>query len=139
MRENAAAAAIDTPVTAANTVLAATVATPIEQEVNGVEDLLYMESVCTNDGQLKLTVTFGLGTDLDEAQVQVIAATLRKNGIDGVIATNTTIAREAVKHLPHGEETGGLSGGPLRERGTRLIDRDAGHCGRNRQSQGRTE
>ena len=45
----------------------------------------------------------------------MIAATLKKNGIDGVIATNTTIARDAVKHLPHGEETGGLSGTPVFE------------------------
>jgi multidrug efflux pump len=49
--------------------VAQTVATPIEQEINGVEDLLYMESVTTNDGQLKLTVTFELGADLDKAQV----------------------------------------------------------------------
>ncbi len=49
--------------------VAETVATPLEQEINGVEDMLYMESVATNDGQLKLTVTFELGTDLDDAQV----------------------------------------------------------------------
>jgi hydrophobe/amphiphile efflux-1 (HAE1) family protein len=49
--------------------VAETVATPIEQEINGVEGMLYMESVTTNDGQLKLTVTFELGTDLDDAQV----------------------------------------------------------------------
>ena len=49
--------------------VAATVATPIEQEINGVEDMLYVSSVSTNDGQLKLTVTFKLGADLDKAQV----------------------------------------------------------------------
>src|SRR5690606_20289814 len=49
--------------------VAETVANPLEQEINGVEDMLYMESVATNDGQLKLTVTFELGTDLDDAQV----------------------------------------------------------------------
>lgn len=62
-----------------------------------------------------------IAPDLDEAQVKVIAATLRKNGIDGVIATNTTIAREAVKHLPHGEEPGGLSGAPVFEASNRVI------------------
>jgi len=62
-----------------------------------------------------------IAPDLDEAQVKVIAATLRKNGIDGVIATNTTIAREAVKHLPHGEEAGGLSGAPVFEASNRVI------------------
>jgi multidrug efflux pump len=52
-------------------VVADTVATPIEQEVNGVEDMIYMSSRCTNDGQLTLDVTFKLGTDLDKAQVLV--------------------------------------------------------------------
>jgi dihydroorotate dehydrogenase len=54
-----------------------------------------------------------IAPDLDEAQVQVIAATLTRHGIDGVIATNTTVSRDAVKGLPHAEETGGLSGRPV--------------------------
>jgi dihydroorotate dehydrogenase len=62
-----------------------------------------------------------IAPDLDEAQVGVIAATLRKNGIDGVIATNTTLARDAVKGLAHAEETGGLSGAPVREASNRVI------------------
>ena len=62
-----------------------------------------------------------IAPDLDEDQVKVIAATLKKNGIDGVIATNTTIARDAVKHLPHGEEAGGLSGAPVFEASNRVI------------------
>ena len=52
-------------------VIADTVATPLEQEVNGVEGMLYMESQSANDGSMTLTVTFALGTDLDIAQVQV--------------------------------------------------------------------
>jgi multidrug efflux pump len=48
-----------------------TVAAPIEQEVNGVEGMLYMESQATNDGALRLTVTFKLGTNPDMAQVLV--------------------------------------------------------------------
>ncbi len=51
--------------------VAATVATPIEDQVNGVEGMLYMFSRCTNDGQMYLDVTFNVGTNLDSAQVLV--------------------------------------------------------------------
>jgi len=62
-----------------------------------------------------------IAPDLDEAQVATIAATLKANGIDGVIATNTTLDRAAVKHLRHGSETGGLSGAPVFDRSNRVI------------------
>jgi HAE1 family hydrophobic/amphiphilic exporter-1 len=52
-------------------VVADTVATPLEQEINGVEGMLYMLSQATSDGRLVLTITFTLGTDLDKAQVLV--------------------------------------------------------------------
>jgi hydrophobic/amphiphilic exporter-1 (mainly G- bacteria), HAE1 family len=51
--------------------IADTVSTPIEQEVNGVENMIYMSSYSTSDGTMQLTVTFELGTDLDQAQVLV--------------------------------------------------------------------
>jgi HAE1 family hydrophobic/amphiphilic exporter-1 len=52
-------------------VVADTIALPIEQEVNGVEDMLYMQSTSSSDGSYKLIITFKVGTDLDTAQVLV--------------------------------------------------------------------
>jgi len=53
--------------------------------------------------------------------VKVIAATLKRHSIDGVVATNTTLARDAVKGLQHADETGGLSGAPVFEASNRVI------------------
>jgi dihydroorotate dehydrogenase len=62
-----------------------------------------------------------IAPDLDSEQIKVIAATLKHHKIDGVIATNTTISREAVKGLPHAEEAGGLSGAPVLEASNQVI------------------
>lgn len=62
-----------------------------------------------------------IAPDLDEAQVDVIAATLKKNAVDGVIATNTTLSRDAVRGQAHATEVGGLSGRPVFEASNRVV------------------
>lgn len=62
-----------------------------------------------------------IAPDLDASQVAVIAATLKRHGMDGVIATNTTLSREAVQGLAHADEAGGLSGAPVLAMSNRVI------------------
>ena len=62
-----------------------------------------------------------IAPDLDEAQVEVIAATLKRHAMDGVVATNTTLDRHAVQGLRHAEEAGGLSGSPVLQASNRVI------------------
>ena len=62
-----------------------------------------------------------IAPDLDAAQIDVIAATLLRHKMDGVVATNTTLSREAVKGLPHAEEAGGLSGAPVLQASNQVI------------------
>lgn len=62
-----------------------------------------------------------IAPDLGAEAVAEMAAVIRESGIDAVIATNTTLAREAVAQLPHGGETGGLSGAPLTRRATEVV------------------
>ncbi len=66
-------------------------------------------------------VAVKIAPDLTEEEVNGIAQCLIENEIDGVIATNTTLARDQVAHLEHGNEMGGLSGQPVREQSTIVI------------------
>jgi len=62
-----------------------------------------------------------IAPDLESAAVADIAALIRDQGMDAVIATNTTLARDGVERLPHGGEAGGLSGAPLTRRATEIV------------------
>lgn len=66
-------------------------------------------------------VALKIAPDIDAEQIREIAAALLRHKIDAVIATNTTITRDAVQGLPHAQETGGLSGAPVRELSTTVI------------------
>ncbi|MDS1140740.1 quinone-dependent dihydroorotate dehydrogenase [Pusillimonas sp. SM2304] len=64
-----------------------------------------------------------IAPDLSTEQVDIIAGLLPRHGVDGVIATNTTLSREAVRGLPHADETGGLSGPPVHVLSLEVIAR----------------
>ena len=66
-------------------------------------------------------VALKIAPDIDSEQIQTIAHALIRHKMDGVIATNTTINRDAVKNMKHAEETGGLSGSPVFESSNVVI------------------
>ncbi len=66
-------------------------------------------------------IALKIAPDLDSEQIAAIAELLRRHRMDAVIATNTTLARDQVANLAHGQEAGGLSGAPLREKSTAVI------------------
>jgi len=66
-------------------------------------------------------IVLKIAPDLEPKAIEGIARLLVKHDVDGVIATNTTISRDGVKGLSHAEESGGLSGRPLRERSTAVV------------------
>ena len=78
------------------------------------------EALAAQHGK-RVPIFVKIAPDLDEAQVAVIAATLQRHAMDGVVATNTTLSRDAVKGMRHAEEAGGLSGAPVLEASNRVI------------------
>ncbi len=71
----------------------------------------------------RVPLVIKIAPDLDESQIDVIADVVTRHGIDGVIATNTTLDRTGVEGLPNGAEAGGLSGAPVRARSVGVIAR----------------
>lgn len=95
------------------------------QEKDALSDLL----ATLKRAQLQLAELHGryvplalkIAPDLEQAQVHQIADLLMAHHIDAVIATNTTLARDAIQGMPHATEMGGLSGAPVRDRSTWVI------------------
>ncbi len=95
------------------------------QEKNTLSDLLAtlkteQEKLAQQHGRY-VPIALKIAPDLDEIQVNEIADLLMLHKIDGVIATNTTLARDAVAGMPNAQEAGGLSGAPVRNKSTVVI------------------
>ncbi|MBP8305859.1 MAG: quinone-dependent dihydroorotate dehydrogenase [Burkholderiaceae bacterium] len=98
------------------------------RQLQGGDDLERMlEGLARTREQLALEhrrrvpIALKIAPDLDETQIDAIAAALPRHGFDAVIATNTTLSRDAVAGLPHAEEAGGLSGAPVLAASNRVI------------------
>src|SRR5690606_20594955 len=74
-----------------------------------------------DEHQRYVPIALKIAPDMDAEQISAVAQALLRHRIDGVIATNTTINREAVKNLKHAEEAGGLSGAPVFEASNTVI------------------
>mgnify|MGYP003582449160 FL=1 len=66
-------------------------------------------------------MTLKIAPDLDQSQIHAIADLLKLHQFDAVIATNTTLDKSTTEHLKHGNETGGLSGAPVRDKSTAVV------------------
>lgn len=91
-------------------------------EIRQLLSALKEEQLILQQSHQKYTpVVVKIAPDLDDDEVTDIARLLMEFNIDGVIATNTTISREAVADHPHAEETGGLSGAPVKQSSTHVV------------------
>jgi dihydroorotate dehydrogenase len=103
------------------------------------EEMLRALLSSLDDARKRLTDRFGvrkplflkIAPDLDEGDINLIADLLIEFGIDAVIATNTTIARDAVQDMEHGQEVGGLSGAPVRRASNMVIKALKARLGNN--------
>jgi dihydroorotate dehydrogenase len=93
-----------------------------KEALSGLLEALKVEQTKLSDIHGKyVPITLKIAPDLMHEQVIEIADLLMQHQIDGVIATNTTLSREAVKGMPNAEETGGLSGAPVKTQSTIVI------------------
>ncbi len=95
------------------------------QQTEALDSLLYSlnrkrQQLSDRSGR-RIPLTLKISPDIAESGIDTIAALLRKHGIDGVCATNTTISREQIRSHPLAGETGGLSGPPLQALSTAAI------------------
>ncbi len=77
---------------------------------------------CQSQFDRYVPIAVKIAPDMDDTGIRFVASALRETGLDGVIATNTTVSRDAVASHVHANEAGGLSGAPVREASLRVIE-----------------
>jgi dihydroorotate dehydrogenase len=77
----------------------------------------------TREHGRRVPLAVKISPDLDDAGIAAVADRVAARGIEAIVATNTTVSREGVEHLPAGREQGGLSGAPLKARATAVVAR----------------
>ena len=93
-----------------------------KSELNGLLGRIALSRQRLSDTHGKrVPLALKIAPDLDATEISDIADAVRCHGIDAVIATNTSTSREGVADLPHGAESGGLSGAPIKQRATRVL------------------
>jgi dihydroorotate dehydrogenase len=113
------------------------VSSPNTQGLRNLQDRDPLEALLARLSQLRnklaerhqklVPLVLKVAPDLDKEQVASIAQAVLRHRIDGVIATNTSVSREGVEGLPHFTEAGGLSGAPIRQRATRILQQLHSH------------
>ena len=95
------------------------------QQQDALDELLSSLKIRQNEladaHQRYVPMTLKIAPDLDHTQIETIAELLKLHRFDAVIATNTTLDKTTTQHLPNGNEIGGLSGAPVREQSTRVV------------------
>ena len=103
-----------------------------EEPLRKLLTLLVAEGRRLSDAQSKRTpLLVKIAPDLGDEQIAHIASVTRETGVDGLIATNTTVSRDGVEGDASAAETGGLSGAPLRARAEEVLKKLRGHLGRD--------
>jgi len=103
--------------------LVALVQRPHGDEPPGDHDVVRLERTGQDDGAARqhVPLVIKIAPDMEDVQIETMAGLLIEHGMDGVIATNTTLSRDGVEGLAHADEAGGLSGAPLTARATAVT------------------
>jgi dihydroorotate dehydrogenase len=95
------------------------------QEARQLDELLgrlgALREKLSADYSSRKPLVLKVAPDLADAEIEAIAEAVVRHGVDGLIATNTSVSREGVQGLPHASEAGGLSGAPIRARATHVL------------------